>query len=221
MLSTSGISAIMSRGHNSNCFNLALVAHIHPCTLQNPRLLNFLPTNFLILFPLLTTYLHNPMLHSPITSVTPKSPLVYQTESPESSVRWSASPVERQIFSDYAMPLLITSLMLQGDNLHWAAMGVYQHTWNTFMGSWIMTRPALLSTLTPHVLSPQSSFPLLSCKHLQLPTARFPTLSLFYYLISLPSFYLMTCALVISLLLTDFGGAGDSNHKVASYVPPS
>lgn len=74
----------MSREHNSNCFNLALVAHIHPCMLQNPRLSNSVSANSLILFHLLTTHLHNAMLHSPISSALPTSPLIYQTESPGS-----------------------------------------------------------------------------------------------------------------------------------------
>lgn len=164
MLGTWGISAIMSRGHNSNCFNLALVAHIHPCMLQNPTLLNSVSANSLILLHLLTTHLHNPMLHSPITSAPPKSPLIYQTKSWLSSGSWIASTVECQMFGDYAMPLLIPSLMLQGDNLHWAAMRVYKHIQNIFRGSRTMTKPALLPTLTLHVLSPQSSFPLLLCK---------------------------------------------------------
>lgn len=86
MLGTQGFSAIMSRGHNSNCFNLVLEAHIHPCMLQNPRLLNSVSANSLILFHLLTTHLHKPMLLSAITSASHKSPLIYQTESPGSVV---------------------------------------------------------------------------------------------------------------------------------------
>lgn len=81
---TRGISAVMSRGHNANCFNLALLAHIHPCMLQNPRPSNSASANSLTFFHLLTTHLHNPMLHSPIPSASPTGPLIYQTASPVS-----------------------------------------------------------------------------------------------------------------------------------------
>lgn len=81
-----------------------------------------------------------------------------------------------------------------------------------------MTIPALPPTLIPHLLSPQSSFPLLSCKHLQLPVASLSSLSLFYDLISLPCFSLMTHALVIFSLFTVFGVGGYGDHKPAPYV---
>lgn len=67
------------RGHNSNGFNLALVAHMHPWMLQSPRLLN--STNSLIFYHLLTIHLHNPMPHS---SLSPRSLPIYQNASPGS-----------------------------------------------------------------------------------------------------------------------------------------
>lgn len=118
------------------------------------------------------------------------------------------------MFRDYAMPLLIPSFMLQGDNLHSAAECMSTHA-KYLLGKQNHDQMHAATHTPPHVLPPQSPFPLLLCKHLQTPIATFQILSLFHYLIPLPLFSLMTCALVIFSLLTVFGGGGDGNHKLA------
>lgn len=71
-----------------------------------------------------------------------------------------------------------------------------------------MTKPALLPTLTPHVLSPQSSFSLLLCKHLQLPIARFPTPFTFLlpYFLALPLSYDKCSGYILTSQSLEVGG---------------
>lgn len=91
------------------------LTHYHHFMLQNSKLLNSGSANSLIPFLLLTTHLHNPMLHTPIMTAYLMLQVLWFIKPKVPSQFWQSNSMECQMFRDCSMTLLI--LRLQRDKL--------------------------------------------------------------------------------------------------------